>query len=396
MKVLVTDGNNRAALAITRSLGRAGYEVIVGAQKLPCLASVSRFCGKRFRYTIDTSKPEKFIDKLKTVIKTEKPNVLLPVTEITTLMVMSYKEELETNCAIPFSSYKAVNKAASKYEIVKLAQKLDIPTPKTLFMNKKSDRSIVKTFKSEDFPIVIKPSRSRIANVDGWRATGVQYAYDANELNRIIESIPDYTYPLLLQERIKGSGVGVFVCYNHGRMIASFSHRRIREKPPSGGVSVLRESISVEPELKTYSELLLNELGWHGVAMVEYKQDTLKNDYKLMEINGRFWGSLQLAIDSGVNFPLLAAKIGVNAEVTPVTEYKTGVKTRWLMGDMDSVLTRIFTKNKNLNLPEGFPGRLKYLWSFLKFWGKGLNYEILKLDDIKPWILELMYWVRGK
>jgi len=396
MKILVTDGNNRAALAITRSLGRAGYKVIVGAQNLPCLASVSRFCTKSFSYSIDTSNPEVFIEQLKKIIQEERPSVLLPVTEISTLIVMLHKEQLEHNCSIPFSSYKAVNRAASKYEIVKLAQKLGIPTPKTLFFEKKSDRFLLNRFKKTDFPIVIKPSRSRIANVDGWRATGVQYARDARALKKIVDNKPDYTYPLLLQERIHGNGVGVFVCFNHGNLIAAFSHRRIREKPLSGGVSVLRESIAVDRRLKAYSEKLLSELGWHGVAMVEFKQDSLKDDYKLMEINGRFWGSLQLAIDAGVNFPLMATRIAVKEEVAPITNYKIGIQTRWLMGDLDSLLKRIFANDKNLNLPDKFPGRLKYLLSFLKFWGKRMNYEVLKLDDIKPWLFEVTRWIKRK
>ena len=127
MKVLVTDGNNRAALAITRSLGREGYEVIVGAEILPCLASTSRFCSKSFSYPISQKAPEFFYAKIREIIEAERPDVLLPVSEITTLMIMAEKDNLNEMCSVPFSSFNSVNRAASKYEVVKLAQKLGIP-----------------------------------------------------------------------------------------------------------------------------------------------------------------------------------------------------------------------------------------------------------------------------
>mgnify|MGYP003336754857 CR=1 FL=1 len=66
------------------------------------------------------------------------------------------------------------------------------------------------------------------------------------------------------------SGGGVFMCYQCGKLIAQFNHRRICEKPPSGGMSVLCESAPVSPQAKQYAQALLDALGWEGVAMVEF------------------------------------------------------------------------------------------------------------------------------
>ena len=104
---------------------------------------------------------------------------------------------------------------------------------------------------------------------------------------------------MLLQERLVGPGVGVFACYHDGRPVALFSHRRLRERPPWGGVSVLCESAEVDPVAGEHATRLLDGIGWQGVAMVEFKRDLRDGVPKLMEINGRFWGSLQLAIDAG-------------------------------------------------------------------------------------------------
>ena len=129
----------------------------------------------------------------------------------------------------------------------------------------------------------------------------------------------------MLQERIVGPGVGVFACYRDGRPVALFSHRRLRERPPWGGVSVLsRERAAASRARASTPRRLLDELGWHGVAMVEFKQDVRDGIPKLMEINGRFWGSLQLAIDAGVDFPALLVRGVEPTRVEPQAPYRSG------------------------------------------------------------------------
>lgn len=397
MKILVTDGNNRASLAITRSLGREGHEVIVGAERLSCLASCSKYCKKSFTYSDPEKYSESFLLEVLQLVKDEKIEVLMPVSEITTLLLMLKKGAFEKYCSIPFHSYDSVNKAASKAQVIRIAQNIGIPIPLTHFLENPDEINSAIIFSSTvGFPVVVKPSRSRILNIDGWRATGVKYANNKNELIDIINNFSNDEYPLLIQERIYGHGVGLFTCFNHGEMIAVFSHRRHREKPPSGGVSVLRESIAFNKIIKNQSEKLLKELNWHGVAMVEFKQDNRTKDFKLMEINGRFWGSLQLAIDAGVNFPSILVKIAAGEDIVPVMSYKTGTKTRWLWGDIDALLARLLKRDKSLNLPKDYPGRLKCALDFIKFWGKDLRYEILDQDDIRPWLFETRRWLLGK
>src|SRR5262249_40521175 len=94
----------------------------------------------------------------------------------------------------------------------------------------------------------------------------------------------------LIQEKIEGAGYGVGVLAAAGRVVASFAHRRIREYPISGGPSTICVSV-VDDRLSGYAASVIRELGWTGVAMVEFKKG---DDYRLMEVNPRFWGSLPL------------------------------------------------------------------------------------------------------
>ena len=157
---------------------------------------------------------------------------------------------------------------------------------------------------------------------------------------------------------------------------------------------MLRESIAVDPQLQDYSVRLLKALKWHGVAMVEYKYDDNDNLPKVMEINARFWGSLQLAIDAGVDFPYMLYRLIDEGDVEKQFGYRTGVKTRWFLGDVDILLARLFKSQAQLRLPPGHPGKLKSLWDFCKLYQRDTKYEIEKLSDPGPFFNEFKEWFR--
>ena len=393
MNILVTDGDNRAALAITRSLGRKGHRVIVGEKTTRSLASVSRYCSEGWGYTDPLKRPDDFLDDLLRAVREKEIEVLLPVTEITTGLITENSARFDGLCRLPLPDSNAFRTASNKMEIVRLAERIGVPVPVTRVLEKKGFDS--RNMAGLSYPVVLKPHRSRVRAGNGWQATGVSYARDPNELARHLGKMGVLEYPVLLQERIHGPGIGVFACYQNGKMVSLFGHRRIREKPPSGGVSVLRESIPVSPQARMFTEKLLDHLKWHGVAMVEFKMDERDDIPKLMEINGRFWGSLQLAIDAGVDFPDILIRIAEGKTVEPNFAYKKGVKTRWLWGDVDSLLMLLFKNRTSLHLPEGHPGRMRSVVEFLRFFGKDLHYEIESLRDIRPALYETSRWFRG-
>jgi predicted ATP-grasp superfamily ATP-dependent carboligase len=169
---------------------------------------------------------------------------------------------------------------------------------------------------------------------------------------------------------------------NRGRLRAAFAHRRLREKPPSGGVSVLSESVALDPQLLAQSERILEALKWHGVAMVEFKRDSRDGVPKLLEINGRFWGSLQLAVDAGVDFPALLYRLAVEGDVEPVFDYEVGVRLRWWLGSVDWLLLR-----------SRETGRLRAVREFLRPVGRRTRGEVLRRDDPVPAALEVSQYL---
>jgi len=383
MRVLVTDGDNRAALAVTRSLGRRGHFVLVGEKQGRALAHASRYCAKQVVYPDPVSEDGAFLDSVAQAVASERVDVILPVADITTLLITASRALFEPACRVPFAGGCTVAKAADKVAVMQAAESLGVPIPRTWYLASQGDR----VPRDVPFPVVLKPHRSRVRTAAGWRPCSVSYARSSDELQRALESSPPHHFPLMLQERIAGPGMGVFVCCDRGRLIAIFGHRRLREKPPWGGVSVLCESTVVCPQARDYAERLLKHLDWQGVAMVEFKRDVRDGLPKLMEINGRFWGSLQLAIDAGVDFPaiLLATVEGLQSPVLP--PYRVGVKSRWLWGDIDSLLLRLRSRKGDWPAQDG-RGRIGAMMQFLRFVDRDLYYDNPKADDVRPWLRE--------
>ena len=128
----------------------------------------------------------------------------------------------------------------------------------------------------------------------------------------------------------------------------------------------------------------MDHINWHGVAMVEFKVSSDGIPY-IMEVNPRFWGSLQLAIDSEVDFPYMLYKLAIGDRVQKVDGYKVGIKNRWLLGDLDHLYLIVKNPSQYHNLPSRWVTILK----FLNFFEKNMHYEVNRWDDLKPFIFEL-------
>jgi predicted ATP-grasp superfamily ATP-dependent carboligase len=316
-------------------------------------------------------------------------DAILPVSDITTLTLARALRDGELDCRSCIPPYDTLELAADKRRTLELAQHLNVPVPWTIVIESADD---IGADIDLPYPIVIKPARSRVWHGGKWLFNAISYARDAMELRDTLQRFSPAQFPVLLQERIEGPGTGVFACCDHGRLLAMFSHRRIREKPPSGGVSVLREAVPVDPEAGAQARRILEALQWHGPAMVEFKLDRRDDTAKLMEINGRLWGSLQLAIDAGVDFPKMMAQMIAGEPVAPISTYRTGIQSRWFWGDVDSLLALLIKPEERATLPSDHPGRWRTLRNSLVPWYPGLRYEVLSFSDPKPWLYETRRW----
>jgi predicted ATP-grasp superfamily ATP-dependent carboligase len=389
--VLVTDGDERAALAIVRSLGRAGHRVEVCSGSGRSLAGASRHAAVDHAVPDPLRRPDAFAGRIEALCREGRIGVLLPVTDAALMACLPLRERL-AGVRLPFPEPAAHRAISDKLALTRRAGDMGIAVPGQLVLESPGAAPAADAL--PPFPLVVKPARSVVDGPGGRVKTHVRHATVPEDLTRILRSYPPEAYPLLLQERIRGSGEGVFLLLWEGRLVAAFAHRRLREKPPTGGVSVYRESIPLDPELRDRSVRLLESFGWTGVAMVEYKRATRDGRPYLMEVNGRFWGSLQLAVDAGVDFPRLLAALAAGESPDPVTAYRGGIRSRWWMGDLDHLLIRLRRPIEVDALPPGSASRLGAAFRFLIPWRPGDRSEVLRLSDPMPGLREMGRWLR--
>ena len=154
---------------------------------------------------------------------------------------------------------------------------------------------------------------------------------DISDLKRFWSQHRDLP-PILLQNYVPGHGVGIEILLHRGKCLAAFQHRRLRELPYTGGVSVVAVAEAADPLLVERACELLQALQWEGVAMVEFKADPHTRKAVLMEVNGRFWGSLSLPIEAGIDFPFYVWQLAHGETPSVPSTYDVGARWRWSAG----------------------------------------------------------------
>ena len=325
MKVILTDGNFRHTLAAVRSLGKGGNDVTALSHIPGSISFHSRFCSHHV-IAPDPEKDPRFAEFLLAYVRNNAYDVLLPVSFAAVMQVSGIRQELERYTRISLASAPALAVAGNKDRTFRYAEEIGVRIPKTWYP--RTDEDAEEIARRVTYPVVIKGSEE-----SGF----VRYANTPGDLMDNYRAVAQYSP--VIQEYVAGKGYGFFALYNHGEARAIFMHRRIREYPVTGGPSAVAESV-YDPELRDAGLRILDGLAWHGVAMVEFKKDERTGEFVLMEINPKFWGSLGLAIASGVDFPRLACRLAIDGDIGPVLSYKTGIRYRWLLpSDLFHVIT---------------------------------------------------------
>lgn len=391
MKVLITDGNCRSALAVTRSLGRKGIHVVVADECLNNLSSTSRFCSEKCAYPSPYTSPEAFIEAIHDIISTYHIDLLLPVSDVAIDNILGSEKTFSPHLLKALPTYNAYSAVSNKINLLRLAADIGIQIPEgTTVLN---EHGFYENIDRIRYPVVVKPGKSRMLINGNYVATSVRYAASKDALVHLYRTTHYLKEPFLLQQIVCGPGFGLFSLFDNGNPVAFFSHMRIREKPPTGGVSVLCKSIPVDNDIRRKAELLLRNIGWNGVVMIEYKMDAHTGIPYLMEINGRFWGSLQLAIDAGMDFPCMLYKMATGKKDASCTHYEPGIMSRWLLGDVDHLYLSIFKKRYDANILNTTHGRWRAIGSFLKYNGRNCHFDVLRIDDISPFIMEVKQYI---
>lgn len=374
---IVLDGDQRSALATVRSLGRLGITVIVAEARPHSLAASSRFCRASLVCPDPSSESQAFEQWLAELNRQYPGAVVMPMTDITVPLVLRAEPRIGSlRTALP--SLAAYETASDKFALFELARKVGVKAPQTSIVSRANAARL--DVQSLRFPVVVKPRLSALRLAAGVIKRPVSYAHDVRALEHLIRTqLLDDSDELLLQEHIRGFGAGIFAIYDRGTPLFFFAHRRIREKPPSGGVSVVCESSPVTGQSVSIARSLLDPLQWHGVAMVELKIDEAGQPW-LIEVNARFWGSLQLAVDCGARFPDYIYQLAAGLPLDLPKEYAVGRRLRWWLGDLDNLYLSLKSREHTPTLG----AKLQAIGRFALPWQPGLRYEFARPSDPAP------------
>ena len=327
MTVLVLDGHSRAALETLQSLGRAGVQVDLAAENKDCLAMYSRYVTRRLQQPSQTHTGD-FHAWLRAQDKQRNYALIVPATEASLLglRLLEENDPLRSKAVIP--SNNSLDIALDKEKTWQLARELGVPVPASDLI-----LSVAEIGQAEQFPVVLKPTHSKVTVAGELRTLEVAVVKDETERQeQLMRWLP--LTPVQQQQYVFGCGVGVEFLFNRGQKVWHFAHERMHEYPLTGGASSYRRSIIPPPDMLHDAEKLLTVLKWHGVAMVEFKMDA-QGHYWLMEINPRLWGSVALSIDAGVNFPLGLLQVASGEQPVSQPHYKPHYYTRDLRTDVD-------------------------------------------------------------
>jgi predicted ATP-grasp superfamily ATP-dependent carboligase len=293
--------------------------------------------------------------------------------EETLLLMAKYHSEISQYTYLLSPDLKKIEFARDKKNLMQFAETHGIPTPKTFQIPpsltlplKGGGEGGGADLYSIPIPAVIKP---RISS----GSFGIVYVKRQEDLIPSYQSVHgQYPFPIIQEWIPDGEGTfGLSALFDEASNIkAAFVHKKLRMYPVQGGPSTLREGVE-HPQIMELGLSLLKSLNWVGVGMVEFKVDPRDGIPKLMELNPRFWGSLQLAIVSGVDFPYLILKMARRESFEPILNYTVGKRCRWLLlGDILHFLNN--------------PHRFHLHPSFFKFFDPNTSYDIISKDDPFP------------
>lgn len=334
-RVIVTDAESRLGLYVIRALGRAGCNVTAVANQPD-----GPVIGFSSRHTASIHRLERgdYWQTLQHALRELAPthDVVIPVSGFSIAVVLEHQGHLPSNLRSFLPTAAAFRHASDKRAVTATAESIGVPVPET-YSGLSSDTIEAWAAEHSDLlPLVIKFSdEDRDSHWHPKDRYRIVRSTDA--LVREYRRMNDIASDPLVQEYVEGDGYGYFAIFDSaGEPAAEFGHRRLREYPVSGGPSTLCESVA-DPRLMDLGRRMLHALDWRGVAMVEFKRDHRSGEYKLLEINPRFWGSLPLALQCGINFPLYQVQLAMGGPVKTDGSYEVGAKMRFLLTDLLAV-----------------------------------------------------------
>jgi len=381
---------SQIGLSLIRELGAAGVPVIGIALTSNAIGLKSRYlhAGVRLR----APRTAQGLQEIRALGELYGPGYLLTVSEANTRWLIDHQDEIGPLKAL-VPTKQAFDFVLDKEKTLAMAQKVGVAVPQSVCPRNWSD--IEKAVEQFPFPAVLKwadPNAvAPILSAQGLECIKAEYVNTPAELLAIAQRYRNLNCWPLIQEYCPGVGLGQFFFMHRGEAVRRFQHLRVAEWPPEGGFSSVCDAVplSLFQDLQDQSIALLKEIGWEGVAMVEYRYDSLRHRAVLMEINGRYWGSFPLSVHSGAGFGLLSYYLQGQDRMPPLPAQRDDVRCRMVATELKRLVRITFQPSKIMD--KRFHVRpLHELFRFIAdFFRPTVRYYVWQSDDPKPFFQDI-------
>jgi predicted ATP-grasp superfamily ATP-dependent carboligase len=323
--LVVEEGRTRGALAAVRALAGAGWTVGTGTPGARGLAGRSRYVTTRHAVPPPRDGVDAFVDAVARAVRAGGYDVVLAGGDAELLTLAAGAERV--GAALPHPSYDVLVRAVDKRELSEAAQRAGLAVPRLL--------PPVDPLTGE---AVVKPRwHWRPDRPGGTGRVEAEVVRTAEELAAAVRRMRAGGAEPLVQERVAGElQAFATVAAADGSLVGRVQQRAVRIWPPDAGVSVRAETVPVDERLAKQVGALLRDLGWRGLAEVQLIVPPGGPPH-LIDLNGRLYGSLGLAVAAGVNLPAIAAALATGRRPPPDREASAGVRLHWLEGDLRAV-----------------------------------------------------------
>jgi predicted ATP-grasp superfamily ATP-dependent carboligase len=383
---LILDAGHKQSLASARSLGRAGLRVALAESfveyrsSLPVPAFQSRYCAYSLALPSYAEDGGAFAEAVLGFVSKHPTRVVLPTGDGVIAMLSPLREDLAAlGCTLAVAPDSALEMATDKNRTLEVADRLGIAHPRTRRFDSLDELpSVLAEF---PLPFVLKPTVSWTGRTAA-RIVPCEVVSE-DEATDVAREFISAGSSVLAQQWACGRREGVTLFIADGEVVASCGHVAHRTSPPLGGASVMRESIATPPDIYDSAIRLAKAIGIEGVCEVEFRRDA---DGKplLMEINPRLAGTIENAMHSGVDFPLMIWQWATGRPVARSNGYRTGVRTRWLHGDL-RWLRDNYSRAGRPDSVSSFQAMLTFGTEFFRT----RYYDCFDWRDLHPFITEL-------
>ena len=376
---MVPSGSPNSAVAVHRSLGKRGIHTIGVSEREGAPSFTSRYCGESVVVPDPGTDLAGYKQGLLALAQRRGVRTVVPLREEDAFVLAKYRSAFERTSTVFGPSLDQLAVAHDGLRLRRLAAEAGVAVPETARYDEIDDW---------DRELLVKPRYAVLCreylpdrSADGVEGTGNPEFVepgrkpDERRLREEMGHLP------LVQEYVRGPQYSFRALYDDGEPVVTSQKRLVRGYKYARGPSVFHRAVD-RPGLAESGTRLLDALDWHGPASVQFIRDRDSGEYKLLEVNPRFWASVPMDIAAGVDYPFYFWQLANGSESIPSPSYEEGTASHRLVGEGVHLLSVLFDEYPLVEKPSAggtLTSMLRSLWTHP-------NFDLLDLRDPRPFI----------